>query len=331
MTYKFKGTKGGKKVSGTIEATSLKLACQRVKTNGITVMAIDPVMVETDPLRDWFVKSKKQWRTQVSKLRKQWRTQVSKRRKQLTNWKTISENMEREQRCVKMLDKKSVSNKESQIVNNHIICSNVNCGYKGEAKKSSKGSILIALFLLCLFIIPGVLYLIFCSGSRYYCPKCSLRVSIIPTGETNSILLGIGVFIFPFIFAWFTLKKGYSDRFRAVAFGWLIFCFLLSGISQSDSVVNYREKRLISAMDYLKDMPRVSWFEVDDNDVYIGLSKGTTLEIEFTMESAALIGNKVTNFGVHVWGVPASNSRGWRPGDGPYYGCVTGRYGKVNW
>ncbi|MGA4853975.1 DUF4236 domain-containing protein [Acinetobacter haemolyticus] len=38
-----------------------------------------------------------------------------------------------------------------------------------------------------------------------------------------SILLGIGIFILPYIFAWFTLREGYSKPARFISFGWLLF------------------------------------------------------------------------------------------------------------
>lgn len=36
------------------------------------------------------------------------------------------------------------------------------------------------------------------------------------------ILLGIGIFLIPGIFAWFTLRKGYSSLVRIVSFSWLV-------------------------------------------------------------------------------------------------------------
>ena len=38
-----------------------------------------------------------------------------------------------------------------------------------------------------------------------------------------SILLGIGIFMMPYIFAWFTLREGYSKSARFISFGWLLF------------------------------------------------------------------------------------------------------------
>ena len=36
-----------------------------------------------------------------------------------------------------------------------------------------------------------------------------------------SFKLGLGIFFFPYIFSWFTLKPGYSRASKIVAFGWL--------------------------------------------------------------------------------------------------------------
>lgn len=38
-----------------------------------------------------------------------------------------------------------------------------------------------------------------------------------------SILLGIGIFLMPYIFAWVTLREGYSKPARFISFGWLLF------------------------------------------------------------------------------------------------------------
>jgi hypothetical protein len=35
------------------------------------------------------------------------------------------------------------------------------------------------------------------------------------------LLLGIGILLMPYVFAWFLLKSGYSTRSRIVAFGWM--------------------------------------------------------------------------------------------------------------
>jgi len=43
-----------------------------------------------------------------------------------------------------------------------------------------------------------------------------------PTRKVN-FLMGISIFFMPYIFAWFTLKEGYSTSARKLSFGWLAF------------------------------------------------------------------------------------------------------------
>jgi hypothetical protein len=43
-------------------------------------------------------------------------------------------------------------------------------------------------------------------------------------------LLGLGILLFPLIFAWFTLRQGYSTFARVVSFVWLILC-LIAGLT----------------------------------------------------------------------------------------------------
>lgn len=42
-----------------------------------------------------------------------------------------------------------------------------------------------------------------------------------------SFLLGVGIFMMPYIFVWFLLKSGYSRRARYIGFGWLIVLLLI--------------------------------------------------------------------------------------------------------
>lgn len=43
-----------------------------------------------------------------------------------------------------------------------------------------------------------------------------------PTQRQVSIWLGIGILIVPIIFAWFTLRQGYSTRSRVISMAWLL-------------------------------------------------------------------------------------------------------------
>ena len=54
------------------------------------------------------------------------------------------------------------------------ICSN--CGYVGQAKKITKGSILIEIVLWLCFLIPGLIYSIWRLTSKHLaCPKCGAQ------------------------------------------------------------------------------------------------------------------------------------------------------------
>ena len=58
----------------------------------------------------------------------------------------------------------------------HIICPNPKCDYEGPAKRTPKGDALLGCFLVLLFLLPGILYLIFTHGCRYTCPKCGILI-----------------------------------------------------------------------------------------------------------------------------------------------------------
>lgn len=47
-----------------------------------------------------------------------------------------------------------------------------------------------------------------------------------PTRHISALLL-IGIALMPYIFVWFTLRKGYSNLTRLLCFGWLIGFFVL--------------------------------------------------------------------------------------------------------
>jgi len=48
-----------------------------------------------------------------------------------------------------------------------------------------------------------------------------------PPKRKVGLLLGIGIFFLPLIFAWFTLRDGHSTVSRTVSFGWLGIVVLL--------------------------------------------------------------------------------------------------------
>lgn len=58
--------------------------------------------------------------------------------------------------------------------------------------------------------------------------------TIISNGSRNDATrkvgaaLGIGIFVLPWIFAWFLLRKGYSNTARLISFGWMAVVILLT-------------------------------------------------------------------------------------------------------
>jgi len=84
--------------------------------------------------------------------------------------------------CGEMLNgetKEVESNSKDYIIpqKGEIICPNPNCGYVGKPKKVARGSCLIGIILLCLFLLPGILYFMFMSGYRYQCLRCGVQIS----------------------------------------------------------------------------------------------------------------------------------------------------------
>jgi hypothetical protein len=53
-----------------------------------------------------------------------------------------------------------------------------------------------------------------------------------PTRKVG-ILLGIGIFLLPIIFAWFTLRKGHSTLARIISFAWLVITLIAYGMGAS--------------------------------------------------------------------------------------------------
>jgi hypothetical protein len=87
--------------------------------------------------------------------------------------------------------------------------------------------------------------------SKTLCPYCRYEVpkGAIKCGHCGeflkrkvSILLGLGIFFFPFIFSWFTLRRGYSTLARVIVFSWLLislyFAFNVPDVSYFYSFTN---------------------------------------------------------------------------------------------
>ncbi len=86
-----------------------------------------------------------------------------------------------------------------------------------------------------------------------------------------------------------------------------------------------REKVLAKTLSYLSKLEDVAWVTVEDNNVYVGLTRKAP-DLELVLRAAALKGNRAINFGCHVWAVPEDAA----PGDvSRFYGEATARYGRV--
>jgi hypothetical protein len=109
----------------------------------------------------------------------------------------------------------------------------------------------------------------------------------------------------------------------------LFYVLTFPGLFDNTSAVksHTRTQELNKAMSYLSEIPEIVWYQVERNNVYIGFSP-LPEDWEMIIKGAALRGNQAINFGCHVWAVDA-NKKGWRPGDSPFYGEVTARYGKL--
>lgn len=64
------------------------------------------------------------------------------------------------------------------------------------------------------------------------------------------IWLGIGIFLAPLIFSWFTLKKGYSKKAKLVSFGWLILIVTLA-IADSKNAAPFLSISIVVGFFYL--------------------------------------------------------------------------------
>ena len=68
-------------------------------------------------------------------------------------------------------------------------------------------------------------------------------------------LLGIGIFLIPFIFVWFLLRKGHSNVSRAIGFGWLAVLVIISMIPKAPEQPNASPQQ--SAISEIK--PQISY------------------------------------------------------------------------
>lgn len=66
------------------------------------------------------------------------------------------------------------------------------------------------------------------SDSAPACPNCGKPNANAPAEvKPISTLLGIGILLSPFIFSWFTLRKGYATKSKVISFVWMALVLVL--------------------------------------------------------------------------------------------------------
>lgn len=86
------------------------------------------------------------------------------------------------------------------------------------------------------------------------------------------------------------------------------------------------EEQLKNRLDYLYEIPEISWVKFERNSVYIGFTSVPS-DLTLILGAAAFHGNKAIDFGVHVY---AYDARRYGPTTGGnFFKGATCRYGKV--
>ena len=76
------------------------------------------------------------------------------------------------------------------------------------------------------------------SDSAPACPNCGKPNKNALVDRSVGILLGIGIFLIPIIFAWFTLRKGHTTKAKIISFLWLVISVALIGSQDGTHLKN---------------------------------------------------------------------------------------------
>jgi hypothetical protein len=57
-----------------------------------------------------------------------------------------------------------------------VLCPNPKCDFRGPPSCEARGSAVVGVLLCLFFLLPGILYFMFFSGYRYFCPKCGMQL-----------------------------------------------------------------------------------------------------------------------------------------------------------
>lgn len=83
------------------------------------------------------------------------------------------------------------------------------------------------------------------SDTAVSCPTCGKPNTYEPRMKNKGIWLWLGIFLMPYVFAWFTLRKGYSKTSQIVSFLWLAFFIIawLTNTTDKTAQVASQEKQ----------------------------------------------------------------------------------------
>jgi hypothetical protein len=79
-----------------------------------------------------------------------------------------------------------------------------------------------------------------------------------------SILLGIGIFVMPYIFSWFTLREGYSKLAKIISFTWLAILLAMPFIApKSENSSNYQTEKTVENIEQNEEKTENSGEELE--------------------------------------------------------------------
>lgn len=73
----------------------------------------------------------------------------------------------------------------------------------------------------------SLIHCVFNASKEHQGMNGNLESTMSASRQVSQILM-IGIMFFPVIFAWFTLRSGYSWRARGMALGWLVLSIMIS-------------------------------------------------------------------------------------------------------
>ena len=102
------------------------------------------------------------------------------------------------------------------------------------------------------------------SDSAPTCPNCGKPNNIIrPVGK----LLGIGIFLLPIVFAWFTLRKGHTTKAKVISFMWMIIPIFLIGSQDNTSSISSPVSNASTVSQAPKTKPTIQVMKVNIRDI----------------------------------------------------------------